>query len=115
MGRFLMKLNSDLSDYVCKNWSKVRLDNEYGYFVQLKRKIAIFIGLDYRVYLIGLNGKIPSMKQAIKVFTYLVRNDWITPIEENNYAPFGVEFENRLPFEVDNTVIDLEGELGDGD
>ena len=115
MERLLMKLNSDLGDHVCKNWHKVKLDNEYGYFARVKRNIGLFIGLDYRAYLIGMRGKIPSEKQAIKIFADLVVNDWIEPVQESNYAPFGVEFENKLPFEVDDTVIDLEGELGDGD
>lgn len=115
MGRLLMKLNSDFSDHVCKNWPKVRLDDEYGYLARFKHKIAIFIGLDYSVYLVGLNGKTPNIKLASKVFAELIEHDLVVPVEENSYAPFGIEFENKLPFEVDDTVIDLGGEIDDGD
>ena len=114
MGQWLMKLNSALGDYVCKNWPKVRLDREYGYFARIKHSLGIFIDLNYNVCLVGLSGKIPTNKLVRKTFTKLIENEWVTPIEEEHYAPFGVEFENRLPFEVDDTVVELEGELGDG-
>lgn len=115
MEKWLMKLNFDRGDYICNNWSKVKIDNEYGYFARVNRKIGIFIGLDYRVYVVGANGKLPNKKQAINIFTDLIYNDWIKPVQLNNFAPFGDEFENRLPFEIDDEVINLgKGELDCG-
>ena len=114
MGQLLMKLNSDLGDYVCKNWSKVQLDHEYGYFARIKRELGMFIDLNYNVFLVGLRGKIPTARVANKTFTNLIKNEWVTLIEEEHYAPFGIEFENKLPFEIDDTVVDLKGELDNG-
>ena len=109
MEQWLMKLNSDLGNYICKNWSKVRLDNEYGYFARIGRELGIFVELNYNVYLVGLCGKAPNAKIANKTFNKLIKNEWITPVEDKYYAPFGMDFENRLPFEVDDTVIELGG------
>ena len=114
MGQLLMKLNSVLGDYVCKNWVKVQFDYEYGYFARFTRKLGIFVDLDYNVYLIGLRGKIPPARLANKIFVKLIEKEWITPIDEDYYAPFGIEFENRLPFEIDDTVVELKGELDNG-
>ena len=114
MEEWLMMLNSDLGEYICKNWSKVKIGEEYGYMARIEPKVGLFVGLDQRISVVGLMGKDPTTRQMRKMWKKLIKENWATPIAIDAYAPFGVEFETQLPFVIDDDVVEFE-EKDNGD
>lgn len=108
MEKWLIKLNLDRGDYIVQNWSKVYYDGSYGYAARLTRRLYAFVDLDYNVFLIGYK-KCPTRKQMRKWWIKLFENDWAYPVKMEDAAPFGEEFEPRLPFEKDDSVLCIDG------
>ena len=113
MVKWLMKLNSDLGEHICEQWSKVKIGNDYGYMARVEPKLGLFVSLDQCISVVGLTGKEPTERQMRKMWKKLIKENWGTPVDLESYAPFSVEFENQLPFVVDDTVIEFE-EQNDG-
>ena len=91
-----------------QNWSRVRYDGEYGYMSRLGGEIYLFVGLDYNMILLGKD-KIPNHRKAKKWLKKLHKYGWIDLIPAECDAPFGKEFENRLPFVKNSDIIELTG------
>lgn len=115
MEQWVLKLNEALDDYVCKNWTRVKFNDECGYFARFTHTIGLFVSLDKRICVVGLTGKMPTERQMNKVWKGLIKDKLGMPIRTEHYAPFGLEFENQLPFVLDEEVIELQGEFEYGD
>ena len=111
MGKLLMIMNSEVGEFVCEKWSKVQIDNEYGYFAQVARNVGLFVKLNKEVHVIGMNGKKPKKSKVKKIVTQLIVNEWADLLYEEELSPFGEEYDNKLPFVVDNSIINLGGRL----
>ena len=111
MQDIVLKLNQDLTDYICKEWTKVRYGTKYGYAAELENEIIAFVDRYFNFTFIDTGAK--SVEKVItKWLTELFDNGWIYVMGKDCDAPFGLEFENKLPFELEENeeLVYLEDE-----
>lgn len=106
MDKLLIKMKSDRGEEVVRNWSKVKYCDEYGYMACIGKNVYLFVGLDYITSLVNPKGRL-NKRTIYKWLTKLVQNDWVYLVRESCNEPFGAEYEPRLPFEIDDTIIEL--------
>ena len=107
MSDWRIKVQTERIPEIVSTWSKVKIDNNFGYAANFDKKVSCFIDLSGKVYIMGCR-KPPSNRVVDKYLNLLYDNGLICC--DNNPFP---EFETRLPFEIDNTVIEIGGKLGE--
>lgn len=107
--QFKIKVTPMLAETAIQNWTRVNWCGEYGYMAEFKKNMCMF--LDLYGYLTFIDASSKSKKRLHKIVRKWIEKLYsigaICILDTTIEAPFGIEFENKLPFKIDENIMEL--------